>query len=98
MHGPHGPVGPIVQKDPSYGWLMTSMTPVLHEDGSVAGYVMADISMNEVVQEQQRFLLYSGGLLAALTVIFAGVYLLVIRRSFIRPVQELTAAGEDQEQ
>ena len=66
-------VGPIVQKDPSYGWLMTSMTPVLHEDGSVAGYVMADISMNEVVQEQQRFLLYSGGLLAALTVVFAGV-------------------------
>lgn len=90
-------VGPIVQKDPSYGWLMTSMTPVLHEDGSVAGYVMADISMNEVVQEQQHFLLYSGGLLAALTVVFAGVYLLVIRRSFIRPVQELTAAAQGYE-
>ena len=42
-------VEPIVQQDPSYGWLMTAMVPVLHDDGTMAGYVMADISMNEVM-------------------------------------------------
>ena len=88
---------PIVQPDPSYGWLMTAMTPVLHEDGSLAGYVMADISMSDVVKEQQRYLLYCGGLLAAITVGFAAVYLLLIRRYFIRPIQELTVAAQNYE-
>ncbi len=86
-------VSPIVQKDPSYGWLMTAMAPVCYEDGSMAGYVMADVSMNAVVQEQQHFLLYSGSLLAALTLVFAAAYLVVIRRSFIQPVQQLTQAA-----
>ena len=90
-------VAPIVQKDPSYGWLMTAMTPVLHEDGSMAAYVMADINMNEVIQEQRDFLLYTGGLLSALTVVFAVIYLVLIRRNFIRPVQQLTAAAQGYE-
>lgn len=90
-------VAPIVQKDPSYGWLMTSMTPVLHEDGTMAGYVMADISMSSVIQEQQRFLLYSGSLLAVLTLGFVVVYLLLIRRGFIRPIQQLTTAAQGYE-
>lgn len=50
-------VDPIVQKDPSYGWLMTAMVPICHENGVMAGYVMADVSMNDVVQEQRHFLL-----------------------------------------
>jgi sigma-B regulation protein RsbU (phosphoserine phosphatase) len=90
-------VDPIVQKDASYGWLMTAMTPVLHDDGTMAGYVMADINMNEVVEEQQNFLLYTGGLLLAMTAVFAVVYLIVIRKSFIRPVQQLTRAAGDYE-
>ena len=86
-------VEPIVQQDSSYGWLLTAMAPVCHEDGTMAGYVMADVSMNDVVQEQQQFLLYSGSLLAILTLIFAAVYLVVIRRSFIQPIQQLTQAA-----
>ena len=88
-------VEPIIQRDGGFGWLMTSMAPVLHEDGTMAGYVMADISMNEVVQEQRRFLAYTGGLLAALTGGFVAVYLILIRRMFIRPVQQLTRAAGD---
>lgn len=90
-------VEPIVERDASYGWLMTTMTPVLHEDGSVAGYVMADISMDDVVKEQERFLLYSGGLLAVISLGFVVVYLLLIRRNFIQPIQELTAVAQSYE-
>ena len=86
-------VAPIVQQDPSYGWLMTAMAPVCYEDGTMAGYVMADVSMNDVVQEQRQFLFYTGGLLAALTLGFAVVYLIIIRRSFIRPIRQLTQAA-----
>ena len=86
-------IEPIIEHDPGFGWLMTAIVPVCYEDGTMAGYVMADVSMNDVVQEQQQFLLYSGSLLAALTIIFAVVYLVLFRRTFVRPVQQLTQAA-----
>ena len=90
-------VDPIVQRDPSYGRLMTTVVPVCHEDGKMAGYVMADISMREVVREQQTFLIQAGVLLSALTMGFAVLYLLIIQRSFIRPIRQLTEAAQSYE-
>lgn len=90
-------VEPIVQRDPSYGMLMTTAIPVCHEDGKMAGYVMADISMKEVVREQQTFLLQAGALLTVLTVGFVVLYLLLIQRSFIRPIRQLTEAAQGYE-
>ena len=86
------PVEPIIQWDESYGWLMTAMTPVLHPDGSMAGYVMADISMNEVMSTQRDFLLVLATLLTALTVVFILLFLFVTRRQVIRPIDLLTQA------
>ena len=85
-------IPPIVEQDPSFGWLMTAMTPVHHDDGSLAGYVMADISMNEVKNTQRTFLLGLTALLAALTVFFIVLFLLVLRRKVIRPIDQLTQA------
>ena len=73
-------VEPIVQRDASYGWLMTAMTPVLHEDGTMAGYVMADISMNDVMNTRQTFLITLVGLLAAAAAAFLGALLFLPRR------------------
>ena len=86
------PVEPIIQWDESYGWLMTAMTPVLHSDGSVAGYVMADISMNEVMNTQRDFLLVLATLLASLTIVFILLFLFVTRKHVIRPIDLLTQA------
>ncbi len=86
-------VEPIVQQDEGDGWLMTAMSPVNREDGAVAGYVMVDIGMNGVMQEQKSFLLYTGGLLVTLTLVFALIYLLLARRFFIQPLQKLTEAA-----
>ena len=86
------PVDPIVQWDESYGWLMTAMTPVLHADGTMAGYVMADISMNEVMNTQRTFLAALAVLLAALTAGFLALFLIVVRRRVIRPINQLTQA------
>ena len=85
-------VEPIVQWDESFGWLMTAMTPVLHEDGTMAGYVMADISMNEVMNTQRTFLIALAVLLAALTIGFLVLFLMVMRRTVIRPIDQLTQA------
>lgn len=88
------PVEPIVQEDPAYGWLMTTVTPVLHGNGTMAGYVMVDISMGAVMREMRDFLFSCGGLLAAITLVFVGVYLLLARRSIILPVRQLTGVAE----
>lgn len=85
-------VDPIVQKDASYGWLMTAMTPVLNEDGTMAGYVMADISMNDVMQSRQTFLVGLAGLLAGLTTAFIVLFLLILRKRLVRPIDQLTQA------
>ena len=86
------PVDPIVQRDESYGWLMTAMTPVLHEDGTMAAYVMADISMNDVMNTRQTFLIVLSALLIALTVGFIVLFLSILRRQVIRPIDLLTQA------
>ncbi len=86
------PVNPIIQQDESYGWLMTAMTPVLHEDGTMAGYVMADISMNEVMNTRRTFLIVLGALLTALTIGFIALCLAVVRRQVVRPIDLLTQA------
>ena len=86
------PIEPIVQWDESFGWLMTAMTPVLHADGTMAGYVMADISMNEVMNTQRTFLAALAVLLAALTAGFLALFLIVVRRRVIRPINQLTQA------
>ncbi len=86
------PVAPIIQWDESFGWLMTAMTPVLHADGTMAGYVMTDISMNEVMNTQRTFLIALAVLLAALTVCFIALFLVVMRRKVIRPIEQLTRA------
>ena len=86
------PIEPIVKWGESFGWLMTAMTPVLHADGTMAGYVMADISMNEVMNTQRTFLAALAVLLAALTAGFLALFLIVVRRRVIRPINQLTQA------
>ncbi len=86
------PVEPIIQQDESYGWMMTAMTPVLHSDGSMAGYVMADISMNDVMNTQRTFLVALGALLTSLTIGFIALFLAIMRRQVVQPIDLLTQA------
>ena len=88
-------VEPIVEQDPSFGWLMTAMVPVLHEDGTMAGYVMADISMNDIMQTRETFLITLTALLAVVAVVFLAAFLVILRRIVLRPIDQLTrATGE----
>lgn len=89
------PVEPIVEQDEGFGWQMTAMTPVLHEDGTMAGYVMADVSMTEVMNTRQTFLIALVVLMAALTTGFILLFLLILRRQVLRPLDLLTRATGD---
>jgi sigma-B regulation protein RsbU (phosphoserine phosphatase) len=87
-------IRPIIAKDPVYGWLMTAMCPVLHADGTMAGYVMVDVSMTEVMSKEHLFLRSMTALLSLLTIVIMTVYLVFIRRSVIRPIHLLTEAAQ----
>lgn len=87
-----GPVGPIVQEDPAYGWMMTAMTPVLHEDGTMAAYVMTDISMQDVMNTRRDFVVGLAVLLLGLTIGFIALFLVFLRRKVVRPIKLLTDA------
>ena len=88
-------VEPIIQRDEGFGWLMTAMTPVCHADGTMAGYVMADISMNEIMNTRQTFLIALAALMAVLTAGFIALFLLILRRQVLRPLDLLTQATGD---
>ncbi len=89
------PVSPIIQEDPSYGWMMTAMTPILHEDGTVCAYVMTDISMQDVMDSRREFLLGLALLLLGLTVGFIVLFLFILRRQVVQPINLLTSATGD---
>jgi len=83
---------PIIQHDPAFGWLMTAMYPVRHADGTMAGYVMADIDMNDVVKTRQDYLMGLSVLLVGLTVVLLIVFLVFLRRTVVTPIDQLTVA------
>lgn len=87
-------IGPVQSKDESYGWLMTISYPVNHEDGTMAGYIMVDISMNDVMNQEHLFLLSMTALLSLLTIVITTVYLAFVRRSVLRPIRLLTEAAQ----
>lgn len=87
-------IAPIIAHDESFGWLMTISHPVTYKDGSMAGYIMTDISMNDVVAAEQAYLLRMGILLLVLTLGVMIAYLVFVRRSVIQPIRKLTDAAQ----
>jgi len=86
-------IAPIIQHDAAFGWLMTVSHPVRHKDGTMAGYIMTDISMNDVVAAEQAYLLRIGLLLRVLTLGVMIAYLVFVRKSIIQPIRKLTDAA-----
>ena len=88
-------IEPIIEHDPGFGWLMTAMTPVLHEDGTMAGYVMADITITEIMDTREHFLVGLAAMMGGLTVVFVIFFLFILRRQVVKPIDRLTkATGE----
>ena len=77
-----------------YGWLCTCGVPVIARDGSVVAFIMADVSLVEILNGMKIFVLqYS--IATVLTVFFLG-YLLTrhIRRNMVVPINSIAVAAE----
>lgn len=85
---------PAVISDQEYGWIISISYPYISSSGELVGYVCVDISMDQVVADRQTFLLNAVLIMAAITLVFTIVYLLLINNIFVRPVKQMTAATE----
>lgn len=73
-----------------YGWLMTVVEPVKYADGTMAAYVMADISINKLMDVSEHYLILLSSILILVTAAFAFGFVMLVRKLIVRPIETLT--------
>jgi diguanylate cyclase (GGDEF)-like protein len=76
-----------------YGWTITVNYPLYGSDGLIKGYVGIDFDVNQVVSERQSYLWNLSIIILIVTAAFATIYLYIMRRSIIRPVNTMAKAA-----
>ena len=84
----------VISNTEEFGWLSSGGAPFRLDDGTVAGFVVIDISMNDVMQDRQKFLLSFCLILIAVTAVLCALATWLMRRQVVTPVKKLTAAAE----
>jgi sigma-B regulation protein RsbU (phosphoserine phosphatase) len=76
-----------------FGWLSSAYAPVFGSDGKVAALVGADISMNEIMNKRHSYLRHLLLIMAAIAILTIFVFLKLLRRLIVVPVNKLAAAA-----
>ena len=76
-----------------FGWLCTAGAPIITDDGTVVGYAMIEVSMNDVMADRADFLRNISAAMAVATVIMAVIFILLVNRSVVKPINQLAAAA-----
>ena len=77
-----------------YGWLCTTGVPIMNDDGSIASFILADVSLEELLNGMQSFtILYT--IATVLTVLLLGFLLSRhIRKNMVEPINMIAEAAE----
>ena len=74
------------------GWLCTACEPfraLWDDSGEAAGYVGADMDMNHVMKQRHVFLVNSALFVAVFTIAAAGISVLLLNRTAVRPIKRI---------
>ena len=84
-----------VSNEGKFGWICTSGVPLTKEDGSINGFILADVTLENVATGVKRFLLQYI-LVLVLTVIVVG-WLMVrrMKRMLVKPINDIAEAAKD---
>ncbi len=93
MNNPENGIAPDVTNTPEYGWVVAAGSPVF-QNGELVAFAAAEISMNAVMNERNRYLLTSFSALIILAIMFIVLSLILIDRTIIRPINELSNTSE----
>ena len=77
-----------------YGWLCTTGVPIMNDDGSIASFILADVSLEELLHGMRSFtILYT--IATVLTVLLLGFLLSRhIRKNMVEPINMIAEAAE----
>ncbi len=81
-----------VTNSPEYGWIVAAGSAIFAGDELIA-FAGADISMNEVMDQRNSFLLQAGIALFILAAFFILTSVILIDRMIIRPINRLSATS-----
>ena len=93
MKNPENGIAPDVTNTEEYGWVVAAGSPVFLE-GELVAFAAAELSMNEVMNQRNRYLLTALSTLLILAVVFIAFSLLLIDRTIIRPINKLSDTSE----
>lgn len=86
-------MAPNITNMPEYGWIVATDMPVFDGEGEVVAYAAVDISMNDIVNTERRFLAIVAGILLLVTVIVCLLGIFLVNRVIIRPINALSEAA-----
>ena len=82
-----------ITRTEEFGWLCSAGAPVVADDGAVVAYAMIEVSMNDVMADRADFLRNISLAMAAVTIVLAAVFILLVNRSVVLPINRLAAAA-----
>lgn len=84
---------PNITNTPEYGWIVATDMPIFDEEGTVLAYAAVDMSMNDIMNAEHRFLLIVSGILFAVTVLVCIFGIWLVTRFIVRPINALSQAA-----
>lgn len=84
-----------IGKPEKYGWMCTSGVPVRGRSGEVTGFILADITLDNVVSGMWRFVLqYTVGLLLVVA-LFGFLMMRHMKNTVVKPINDITEASQN---
>ena len=93
MKNPALGLSPNITNTPEYGWIVATDMPIFDDQGNVLAFSAVDISMNDIMNTEQQFMLIATVILLSLTAVVCVVGILLVRRFIVRPINELSHAA-----
>lgn len=80
----------FISNTAEYGWLATAGAPIYDSHGEIVCFAAVDLSMNDVLSKENRFLFILAAILLALTAIICIVAIAYVKKNIVKPINLLS--------
>lgn len=76
-----------------YGWVVTACVPIHNSKGEFVCFAAVDLSMNDVLEKENKFLYMLALILSVLTFIICVIAILYVNQKIVKPINMLSVAA-----